>query len=81
MEAILDTRGAKTIVSRDLASDLNWEVETPSKGKSFGSYLGPGGKPTRYFDHILGPIGIRFAPAIVVNVQKPRWWSMWTHYY
>ena len=41
VEAILDTGGAKTIVSRDLACDLNWEVETPPEGKSFGSYLGP----------------------------------------
>ena len=46
VEAILDTGGAKTIISRDLAHNLNWEVETPPKGKSFGSYLGPGKKLT-----------------------------------
>ena len=70
MEAILNTRGAKTIVSHNLASNLNWEVETPPKGKSFGSYLGPGGKLTRYFGHILGPVGIRFGPDIVLNVWE-----------
>ena len=70
VEAILDTRGAKTIISCDLAHDLNWEVETPSEGKSFGSYLGPGGKPTQYFGHISGPVGIRFGLGIVVNVRE-----------
>ena len=70
MEAILDTREAKTIVNRDLAREFNWEVKTPSKGKSFGSYLGPGRKPTRDFGHILRPVGIRFAPDIVVNAQE-----------
>ena len=70
VEAILDTGGAKTIVSHDLAHNLNWEVETPPKGKSFGSYLGLGGKPTQYFGHILGPVGIRFGPDIVVNIWE-----------
>ena len=46
VEAILNIGGAKTIISQDLAHCLNWEVETPSKGESFGSYLGSGGKPT-----------------------------------
>ena len=70
MEAILDTGGAKTIVSHDLACDLKWEVETPPKGKSFGSYLGPRKKPTRYIGHIPGPVGIKFGPDIVVNVWE-----------
>ena len=61
MEAILYTGGAKTIISRDLAHDLNWEVETPPEGKSFGSYLGLGRKLTQYFGHILGPVGIGLA--------------------
>ena len=69
-EAILDTGGAKTIISCDLACNLNWEVETPPEGKSFGSYLGLGGKPSRYFGCIPGPMGIRFGPYIVVNVQE-----------
>ena len=60
---------AKTIFSHDLARDLNWKVETPSEGKSFGSYLGLDGKHTRYFGCILGPVGIRFDPDIVVNVR------------
>ena len=47
LEAILNNRGAKTIVSKDLAKDLKWEVKAPPKGKSFGSYLGPGGKPSK----------------------------------
>ena len=69
VEAILDTRGAKT-VSCDLARDLNWGVESPPEGKGFGSYLGPGEKPTRYFGRILGPVGIRFGQYIVVNVRR-----------
>ena len=70
VEAIINTRGAKPIISRDLPHDLNWEVETPPKGKNFGSYLGLGGKPTRYFGHIPGPVGIRLSPDIVVNVWE-----------
>ena len=35
LEAILDIRGAKTIVSRGLAQDLKWEVETSVKSQSF----------------------------------------------
>ena len=35
VDTILNTRGAKTIISWDLSHNLNWEVETPSKGKSF----------------------------------------------
>ena len=66
VEAILDTGGAKTIIS----CDLNWEVETPPEGKSFGSYLGLGRKPTQYFGCISGPVGIRFGPDIVVNVWE-----------
>ena len=70
VEAILNTGGAKTIVSHDLAHDLDWEIETPPKGKSFGSYLGLGEKPTQYFSRILGPVGIRFGPDILVNVRE-----------
>ena len=55
-EGILDTRGAKTIISHDLAHDLNWEVETPSECKSFSSYLGLGGKLTQYFGCIPRPL-------------------------
>ena len=70
VKAILNTGGAKTNVSHDLAHNLNWEVETPPKGKSFGSYLGLGRKIPRYYGHIPGPIGIRFSPDIVVNVRE-----------
>ena len=68
--ATLDTKGAKTIINRDLAHDLNWEVETPFNVKSFRSYLCPYGKPTQYFGRILGPIGIRFGPDIVANIRE-----------
>ena len=70
VEAILNTGGAKTIISHDLARNLNWEVETPPEGKSFGSYLGPVGKLTQYFGHIQGPVGIRFGLDIMVNVRE-----------
>ena len=70
LEAIFDTRGAKTIISRDLAYKVNWEVETPLDFKSFSSYLGPRGKPTRYFCCIPRPIGIRFGLDSIVNVQE-----------
>ena len=70
LQAILNTREAKSIVSHDLACNLSWEVETPPEGKSFRSYLRPGGKPAQYFGHILGPVGIRFGLDIVVNVRK-----------
>ena len=39
LEAILNTAGAKTIVSRELDHDLNWEVETPLNSKGLWSYL------------------------------------------
>ena len=70
LEAILDTRGTKTIVSQDLAWDLNWEVDTPTKGKTFGSYLRPGGKPNKNSSLVPRPIGIRFSPDIIINIQK-----------
>ena len=56
MEAILGTRGVKTIVIRTLAHSLNWEVETTPDGNRFGSYLGPGKKPTLYLNLFQGAI-------------------------
>ena len=43
-------------------------METTSDGKSFGNYLGLGGKSTKYFGCFPGSPKIGFGPNIVGNV-------------
>ena len=62
--------GTKTIVGRDVFQDIKWEVESLPEGKSYGSYLGPRGKPTKHYRQTLWPFRIIFSPKIAVNVHK-----------
>ena len=68
LEAVPNMGSAKPIVIRDLSQDLKWKVETPLEGKSYGSYLGLGGKPTKHYSCIPGPLRIILSQKIVVNV-------------
>ena len=76
LEAILNTRGAMTIVTRDLAQDLEWEVESPPEVKNFRSYLHPWEKATQYFSHTLG---LDLAQIFQSISRKQKFWSLWTH--
>ena len=58
LEAIFDTSGARSLIDRNTADKLGYKVYVASSKAEHGSYVGPNGKPVKYYGRVKGPIKI-----------------------
>lgn len=58
--AMIDTCGAKSMMDRQTAEEMGYNIEVATRNKHFGSFYGPGGKTIYYYGRIVGPINVWF---------------------
>ena len=60
IHAMIDTCGARSMMDKDTALELGFDIEIATKEKHFGSFYGPGNKTIHYYGRIRGPVTIKF---------------------